>query len=210
MQARARACDRAPEGSPSFVAKHSYSITLNPIKSALGKGVRRTTPRGSPDNRRGFAGQPVRFAGHPQGPSKGPNGQGLGAPQPSKWTGRSPNGQGLGAPNGQGCLGLVAKVWGPPNPPNGQGGLQTNTSKLKWTVGPPNLRTGRSPNGQGLGARAVSKLGANPPNRQGGLQMDKGWGPPTLHDLRAPNPSPKIGKSMAFGPEHTPNAKPKM
>ena len=32
--------------------------------------------------------------------------------------------------------------------------------------------------------------------------MDKGWGPPS---------EPKIGKSMIgpFGPEHTPNAKPK-
>ena len=136
----------------------------------------------------------------PPNPSRLANGQGLGAPNPSR----------LGAaghPNPSRLANLyLDKGWGP----------QPFTT-CKWT------RVGGPPTPHDLGRQGTPTLHD--------LAMDKGWGPQTPHG-RAPNPSgleaaepstlydlgwgatnpsPKIGKPATgpFGPELSPNAKPK-
>ena len=73
----------------------------------------------------------------------------------------------------------------------------------------------RPPNAHGFDKDSPD---SGPDDPRGVLQLAKGWAAPTLDDLRRPLttqglvlPKPKIGKSMTrpFGPEHTPNAKPK-
>ena len=153
MQARAERLGPATaplEGSPSLVAKHSpYSYSITPVLSIkvpqdLGvrrttpvagvcrttPGVRQTTPRGtnpgvrrttssrSPDNppMDRAVSKCSTWTGGLQmnrGPSKR-TAAGQGAPQPLQGTGRSFSER---SPNG-----------GPPNPPRGQGGLQTDKS----------------------------------------------------------------------------------
>ena len=123
-------------------------------------------------------------------------------PRPPQPYGRSPR-----SPNGQ-------RVWGPPNPPNGQGDLQIDKGWGPRTFHDlkrlPNLRKWA----RGGGAFNLSGLGGAAPNPS--LKIGKrnpicfmvwalsryGWFPS----------KPKIGKSMTgpFGPERTPHAKPKL
>ena len=118
----------------------------------------------------------------------------VGHPNPS----RLANGQGLGPPTLHDLQ--MDKGWGPPNP-----------SRL-GAAGHPN--PSRLANGQGLSppqpfTTCKSTGGGRAPNPSG-LEAAE---PSTLYDLgwRATNPSPKIGKPVTgpFGPELSPNAKPK-
>ena len=119
------------------------------------------------------------------------------APQPFA-TCKFANGQGLGPPTLHDLQ--MDKGWGPPNPSRLGAAGHPNPSRLANGQGlsPPQPFTtckstwgGRAPNPSGLEA-------AEPSTR-----YDLGW--------RATNPSPKIGKPVTgpFGPELSPNAKPK-
>ena len=158
----------------------------NPSRLANGQGL------GAPNPSRLGAAAPQPLGG--QGPPTLHDLQNLQmdkgwAPQPfttCKWTrvGGPPTPHDLGR---QGTPTLhdlqMDKGWGPPQP----------FTTCKWTRAPQPLTTwgGRAPNPSGLEAAEPSTL------------YDLGWG--------ATNPSPKIGKPVTgpFGPELSPNAKPK-
>ena len=127
--------------------------------------------------------------------------------QPSKWGGLQMTSKWtrvVKPPKMDRAVSKWTRAGGPPNPPNGHG------------LGAPNHLPNRH-GGLRLGAPQPSKETVRPMDPT--LQMDtldQGWGvgsPPNPSRLEAaPNPSPNIGKSMTgpFGPEHTPNATPKI